>query len=170
MPYCKTQFLLWILQIQYDHENKQKSALENTEDRYVCGALNTYEVARLSLAFWYLVLFALFQRDNRATWVGFKILCVFFVCAFLFSLLHFFVVPLLLFWRCFRLSVPIVCVCGSCYVLDMNYTNQTCLFPDWYAFLCRFISRFAFFIDNLVSRFMLGYTNDLWPICAWLMA
>ena len=35
--------------------------------------------------------------------------------------------------------------------------------------LCRFVSRFVFFVYNLVSRFMLNYANDLWPICAWLM-
>ena len=62
-------------------KKKQKSAIENTGDRYVCGDLNTHVVARLSFAFYFWVCIDLFAGDNRATSFEFRISHVFFrVC------------------------------------------------------------------------------------------
>ena len=71
--YCKTQVLVCILLMQDGHQKEQKSALENTGDRYVCGALNIHIVARLSSTFYFWVYLHLFAVDNCATSFEFRI-------------------------------------------------------------------------------------------------
>ena len=149
MSYCKTQVLLWILQIQYDHEKKQKSALENTEDRYVCGALNVHVVARLSSEFCFLMCVDLFAGDNRATtrWEWF-VPCVF--CLYMF-------VYFVAFLRCTVSAVLAVfsllcsvCLCLRFLLVDRYRLHKFHMFISW---LIRFLVSFRLTVCVCVFLF-----------------
>ena len=113
----------------------------------------------------------LFAGDKRTTtrWEWF-VPCVF--CLYIF-------VYFVAFLRCSVSAVLAVfsLSCSVCWCLRFLLVGRYRLhkssvlnFVIDMIFLCRFVSRFVFFVYNLVSRSMLGCANDLWPICAWLMS
>ena len=102
-----------------------------------------------------------FGRDNGATSFVFCMFHMFFVCAFLFRLLHFCGVLLLRFCMCFWIFCC-VCLCLGFPLVARYQSNKLQVFISLCIWIVvSFCTKFCVFVDNLI--------DILWVVCVFYL-